>query len=226
MRRLQDRMVPRRARGLERWAYVFLTSGVSILLSGCYPYDGWGLGGYEASSYGVGGSSSYAHRPAEPWYNTRPSYSPWRTGSICSRCHYNPCRCSSRYGRGYGYGHSYGYGGGRRYDHRDHYDHHENKKSSSSKKTTSTANEKYKLTGPKAGGGYPKDYHTLDWYKGRGYNVKDFTLKSQGGKTYKPSSSSKKKSSSSKSSSSSKKKSSSSSSSKSKGERRGTKNFK
>ncbi len=208
MQDLQEVRAQKQSKGVARGLAISLFAGALFLLSSCSSYDNWGAYG---DSYGGG------YRSAEPWYDIGRSHTSGRTGSVCLRCHYNPCRCRSDYGARYGYLNSgYGYGsyyGGRGY--RDHRDNHDHKKSSSSKKNKSSKDGKYKLTGSNVGRGHPKNYHTLDWYKGRGYNVKDFTLKDEGGKTYKSGSSSHKKNKSSKKHSSSSKKSNSSSSKKS-----------
>jgi len=141
--------------------------------------------------FGLGGGS---------YYNRSRGYGYGSSYSRCNVCGYNPCRCSSR----------------RSSSHYGHNDHHSSSMFSSSSRRSSSSSHNHKAEHPHAHDTYkisgssglrssqtkPSGYHSLDWYKSRGYDTKKLDLRNEHGEK-KGSGGSKSKS---KSSSSSKKK--------------------
>ena len=133
----------------------------------------------------------------------------YHAAGYCRTCGYNPCRCSSRSHSGsshYGHGHD------------DHSSHSSNRSSSSSSSSKhKNAHDTYRVAGGslRSTQTKPSGYHSVDWYKSRGYDTSKMKLVNEHNQP--KGHSSKSSSGSSKSSSgSSKSKSSSSGSSKSK----------
>jgi hypothetical protein len=112
-------------------------------LSSCVTTD------YYSGSYYGGGY--YDRSPSYGYSSYSPSYYHGSSYSRCSRCGYNPCRCSS---------HSSHSG----HDHDDHDDHDDHKEGSRS-------DSKIRLLGTGSDG--PKGYHNKEWYEKRGYDVDD-----------------------------------------------------
>jgi hypothetical protein len=109
------------------------------------------------STGGSYGSSYYDGDYDDDYYSGSRSSSYWGSGygyggyshSRCSRCGYYPCRCSHSHSSG---------GGGHDHD-----------------------SEKIKLTGGNQRGkpSRPEGYHSAEWYKDRGYNLKNYDHKHQ-----------------------------------------------
>ncbi len=139
--------------------------------------------------FGLGGGS---------YYNRNRGYGYGSSYSRCNVCGYNPCRCSSRSRSSSHYGHD---------DHRS-----SSMFSSSSTRRSNSSSHDHKAEHPHAHDTYavsnsrglrssqtkPSGYHSLDWYKSRGYDTKKLDLRNEHGE--------KKGSGGSKSSSSKKKK--------------------
>ena len=179
----------------------FLLLLVAGLLSSCVYYDGYdqvpgtyGYGTYTevprssyiAHSYPGSYSSPY-RRPAH-YYSTA-----GRSLSACHRCGYAPCRCShhQRYGRT-GVNHYPGYHGG--HSNRSHSSHSSSHSSHSSSNLKHRPNS-YQIAGGSVGRGrtQPKGYHSIDWYKKKGYDVSKLKLRNEEGESYGSKGSSKKK---------------------------------
>jgi len=133
------------------------------------------------------GSSSY--------YNRNRGYGYGSSYSRCNVCGYNPCRCSSRSRSSshFGHGHPGSFASSSR------------RSSSSSKKSSEHkhAHNTYRVSGSsglRSTQTKPSGYHSLDWYKSRGYDTSKLDLrnehgekKGQGGSKSRSKSSSKKK---------------------------------
>jgi hypothetical protein len=140
----------------------------------------------------------------------------YRSSGYCNTCGYNPCRCSSHSGYRSSYSSHYGH------------DNHSGFSSSRSRSSSSSDHD-HKAEHPHAHDTYavaggslrstqtkPSGYHSLDWYKSRGYDTGKLKLvnehgQSKGSSSRSPSSKPKSSSSSSKSKSSGSKSDSSSS---------------
>jgi len=142
---------------------------VAVLLPSCYDA---GLlypsGGYSGGSYGSYGYNNSVYRPVggfgnSGWGGGYGGYGGYGYGSgrVCSRCGYNPCRCS---------------GGGNHHDH-DHDSH-----SGSSSSRSNSSDRQYRIiAGDLDGKKKPNDFHSLDWYHDRGYSLEDVKIETNRG---------------------------------------------
>jgi hypothetical protein len=138
------------------------------------------------SSYPLSYSNRYRY-PSHYGYSTY-----GRSMSRCYRCGCAPCRCSHlhRYGRtGIHHYPSHYYHSSR---HRDHSSY---SKSSHSETKLKHRPNSYQIAGGSVGRGRtkPKGFHSVDWYKKKGYDVSKLKLRNEKGEYYGKKSSSKKK---------------------------------
>lgn len=158
---------------------------VVIALPSCVMYDETivhsGGGGHSSRSpY----SSDYRSGPRSTQYRDSRGYSPYEQSRSPF---YN--NSNDRYRTGSSRYNSYDDHRGhddhddrKRYDHRDDRSRNESKKDDNLKHNPSA----YRIAGGSTGSKTkPKGYHSVSWYKSRGYDVNKLTLKNEKGQTYK-----------------------------------------
>ena len=168
----------------------------TLVTDGAAVVDGASAPGARAYRAPVVASTGFFFGSSRGYYDRGYGYG---SRSLCSTCGYNPCRCSSRYRHGTGHGGSY--------RSRPSSSGHDHSKHPHAHDTYAIAGGSVRPTQTK-----PSGFHSLDWYKSRGYDTSRLKLVNEHGQP-KGHSQSKSKSSSGSSSSGSKSKSSSSRSS-------------
>ncbi|MCB1234459.1 MAG: hypothetical protein KDM91_05265 [Verrucomicrobiae bacterium] len=143
-------------------------------LSSCVYYDDAGAirdpgSGYSSSRFGYTQSAFYGDG-----YGGYGGYSRFPYGygasAVCPRCHRNPCVCDR--GRYHDFDDDH-----RHFDHDDH----DRGKSKSNDDWVHRPNA-YRITGGDVGTKtQPKGFHSVDWYKSRGYDVKKLRLENERG---------------------------------------------
>lgn len=156
---------------MNRFFCAFLAPVVALCLPSCYDA---GLlypsGGYSGGSYGGSGYGNTVYRPVGGFGNSGLGYGGfggyggygnggYGSNRVCSRCGYNPCRCS---------------GGSNHYEH-DHNNH------SSSNQNRSSDRQYRIIAGDLNGKKKPTDFHSLDWYHDRGYSLEKVKMETNRG---------------------------------------------
>ncbi len=188
---------------MNRLIRALMAPAMALSLPSCYDAGlMYPSGGYAGGNYGGNGYSNTVYRPVGGFGNPGLGYGGFGGfgnggflggggNRCCSRCGYNPCRCS---------------GGWSNHDH----DHDRDHRSSSDR--NSSSERQYRIiAGDLKGKQKPNDFHSLDWYHDRGYSLEKVKMETDRGAVIdkRPSS---QKSSSQKSSSNNRSRSASSSS--------------
>lgn len=148
-------------------ALLCLSLSTVIFLPSCEVLSDGGGGGYTGPYYGSGGGSY-----SRGYYDNGYGYS-------------RPAYGNAYYGNSYNRGRYYN--DGRNHDH-DHDHDNDHRGSSSNNRGNSHNDEKIKLIGGRDSDkpNRPENYHSVDWYKNRGYNLSDYKHKHEDGDVHDP----------------------------------------